>query len=243
MGPGPPVGSEGREAAGLKEPCACSGKVADARGSGGRTSGATGCTELCEVCWEPKSKGAEEEGEAMAETGQGSPGGRRNPKSKKSKCSLVGRSAAGAAYDQAAGPRGSSGFSGPSASAALCVPRPKVGPDAAPSVFGPPPRAKAAPNGPPQAGAPSALPAPEVPAALMDSDVGAALTQQSNALTMLVSHFIAQGSEGSGDFGIGTPVHRPSPRKVRQRGKSSSRSSPPTEELSWWPWPSQVSSG
>ena len=84
-------------------------------------------------------------------------------------------------------------------------PRPKTGPEAAPSVFGPPPRGRPAPNDTPQPGGLPLQPVPEVPAAMMDSEVGAALTQQSNALTMLVSHFIAQASEGSGDFGIGTP--------------------------------------
>ncbi|CAE7881265.1 fat-7, partial [Symbiodinium microadriaticum] len=84
-------------------------------------------------------------------------------------------------------------------------PRPKGGRDAAPSVFGPPPRGRPAPNDPPPSGGLTAQPVPEAPAALMDTEVGAALTQQSQALTMLVSHFIAQASEGSGDFGIGTP--------------------------------------
>ena len=98
-----------------------------------------------------------------------------------------------AANDQAAGSRGSTRqpprrsssaypecSPGPSSAEAFCVSRPKTGPEAAPSVFGPPPRGRPAPNDTPQPGGLPLQPVPEVPAAMMDSEVGAALTQQSN---------------------------------------------------------------
>ena len=77
------------------------------------------------------------------------------------------------------------------------------------NVFGPPPKVRHQLSGPPpqvpSAGDGLARPPMELETpGQVEGEVSAALTQQSNALTMLVTHLISQASEASADFGGGS---------------------------------------
>ena len=106
-------------------------------------------------------------------------------------------------------------------------------------LFGPPPKVRHQLAGPP----------PQVPSAgdglarppmdletpgQAEGEVSAALTQQSNALTMLVTHLISQASEAS-DFGGGQEVA--CLQKARLEGRSCRPSSPTTRGPSCYLWP------